>query len=173
MATHTPSTGLYRIPRRDDGKIVAGVCTGLGAFAGIDPNLLRVGFAVCSLAGGLGILGYAGAWVLMAPPASPEPEPRRAPDPIQAAALGVVVLGLLLFARAFGLWPGDAIVWPLAAAGLGVALLWMRPIRTEDSGEPLTLAGAGSRTAGGCPGDRGARRDAARRVRARSRAARC
>ena len=138
MATHTPSTGLYRIPRRDDGKVVAGVCTGLGAFAGIDPNLLRVGFAVCSLAGGFGILGYAGAWVLMAPPASPEPEPRRAPDPIQAAALGVVVLGLLLFARAFGLWPGDAIVWPLAAAGLGVALLWMRPIRTEDSGEPLT-----------------------------------
>ena len=73
MATHTPpATRLARVPRRDDGKIVAGVCTGLGAHFGLEPNLLRVAFAVCSLAGGLGIVVYAGAWVLMGTPESPE-----------------------------------------------------------------------------------------------------
>jgi signal transduction histidine kinase/phage shock protein PspC (stress-responsive transcriptional regulator) len=133
MATHTPSTGLHRIPRRDEGKVVAGVCTGLGAFAGIDPNLVRIAFAVCTVAGGLGILLYAGAWLLMGPPAATEAAPRRDPDPIQAGALAVVVLGVLLLARTFGFWPGDAVVWPLAAAGLGIALLWMRPIRDGDA----------------------------------------
>ena len=39
----------------------------------------------------------------MAPAPDPEPAPRRAPDPVQAAALGAVVLGLLLLARR-GTW---------------------------------------------------------------------
>ena len=138
MATHTPpATRLARVPRRDDGKIVAGVCTGLGAHFGLEPNLLRVAFAVCSLAGGLGIVVYAGAWVLMGTPESPEAAPRRAPDGVQAAALGFVVLGVLLFARSVGFWLGDAVVWPLAAAALGVALLWMRPGRDDEPVEPL------------------------------------
>jgi signal transduction histidine kinase len=56
---------------------------------------------------------------------------------VQAAALGFVVLGILLFARAVGFWLGDAVVWPLAAAALGVALLWMRPSRDDEPVEPL------------------------------------
>jgi signal transduction histidine kinase/phage shock protein PspC (stress-responsive transcriptional regulator) len=132
-----PERRLLRVPRRDDGKVVAGVCTGLGAQFGLDPNLIRVAFAVCSLAGGLGILVYAVAWCVMAPPEAPEPPPRRAPDAVQAAALGVVVLGVLLIARATGFWLGDVFVWPLAAAALGVALLWMRPFRAEETTEPV------------------------------------
>jgi signal transduction histidine kinase/phage shock protein PspC (stress-responsive transcriptional regulator) len=139
MATDTPpATRVVRIPRREDGKVIGGVCTGLGAFFGLDPNLLRVAFAVCSLAGGLGVLAYGTAWLLMSAPEVPEPPPRRAPDGVQAAALAVVVFGSLLFARATGFWLGDVIVWPLAAAALGVALLWMRPIREEDARDPVT-----------------------------------
>ena len=74
----------------------------------------------------------------MGTPESPEAAPRRAPDGVQAAALGVVVLGVLLFARSVGFWLGDAVVWPLAAAALGVALLWMRPGRDDEPVEPLS-----------------------------------
>jgi signal transduction histidine kinase len=39
-----------------------------------------------------------------------------------------VVLGGLLLVRAVGLWPGDVVVWPLAAALAGLALLAMRTV---------------------------------------------
>jgi signal transduction histidine kinase len=37
------------------------------------------------------------------------------------------VLGVLLLVRVIGPWPGDVIVWPLAAAMVGLALLSQRP----------------------------------------------
>jgi signal transduction histidine kinase/phage shock protein PspC (stress-responsive transcriptional regulator) len=125
-----------RIPRRDDGRIVAGVASGLGAHFGLDPNLVRLAFFVLALAGGIGVVAYATAWFLMAPPHVPELPPRRAPDSIQAVALAVLVLGVLLLARASGAWFGDAIVWPLTAAAAGLGLLWMRPIRGAELPEP-------------------------------------
>ncbi|HXC45871.1 MAG TPA: hypothetical protein VNU24_04635 [Solirubrobacteraceae bacterium] len=44
-------------------------------------------------------------------------------------ALGTALLLLsgLLFARATGAWPGDAIVWPVAVAVLGALLIWRAP----------------------------------------------
>jgi signal transduction histidine kinase len=41
-------------------------------------------------------------------------------------AFGGVVLGVLLLARAIGLWPGDLVVWPLVIVLVGLALLAMR-----------------------------------------------
>jgi signal transduction histidine kinase/phage shock protein PspC (stress-responsive transcriptional regulator) len=123
------------VPRRDDGRIVAGVAAGLGAHFGIEANLVRLGFIVLSLAGGFGVLLYGVGWILMPAPAASEGPPRRAPDLVQAGALAAVVLGLLLLARAGGAWFGDAIVWPLAAAALGLALLWMQPRRAHDRPE--------------------------------------
>jgi signal transduction histidine kinase len=41
-----------------------------------------------------------------------------------AAGAGLLVLSGLLFVRAAGPWPGDAIVWPAAVAALGALLLW-------------------------------------------------
>jgi len=130
-----PAVNPLRVARRDDGRVIAGVAAGLGAYFGIEANLLRVAFVVLSLAGGLGVALYGIAWLLMGPPAEPEGPRRRAPDIVQAAALGAVVLGLLLLARASGTWFGDAIVWPLAAAGVGLGILWMQPRRADDGTE--------------------------------------
>jgi signal transduction histidine kinase/phage shock protein PspC (stress-responsive transcriptional regulator) len=124
-----------RITRRSDGRIVAGVAAGLGAYFGVDANLVRLAFVVLSLAGGIGVLAYLAAWVLMPSPPSPEPPPRRASDPVQAAALGAVVLGVLLLSRASGLWFGDVFVWPLACAAIGIALLWMWPRQAGEESE--------------------------------------
>lgn len=64
-----PAAGPERVLSRDDsGRILTGVCAGLGRFTGMDPVLFRVGFAVLVLASGTGILLYAAAYLLMRRP---------------------------------------------------------------------------------------------------------
>ncbi|MER5619759.1 PspC domain-containing protein [Streptosporangium sp. NPDC002544] len=51
--------------RSDEGRMLTGVCAGLGRYAGVDPVLLRVGFAVLVLGSGIGIMLYIAAFLLM------------------------------------------------------------------------------------------------------------
>jgi hypothetical protein len=44
-----------------------------------------------------------------------------------AIGIGLLVVSSLLFVRAAGPWPGDAIVWPAAVAALGALLIWRAP----------------------------------------------
>jgi signal transduction histidine kinase len=44
-----------------------------------------------------------------------------------AIGAGLLVLSGLLFVRAVGPWPGDAIVWPAAVAAAGALLIWRAP----------------------------------------------
>jgi signal transduction histidine kinase len=44
-----------------------------------------------------------------------------------AIGTGLLVASGLLFVRAAGPWPGDAIVWPAAIAALGALLIWRAP----------------------------------------------
>jgi signal transduction histidine kinase len=44
-----------------------------------------------------------------------------------AIGAGLLVCSGLLFVRAAGPWPGDAIVWPAAVAALGALLIWRAP----------------------------------------------
>jgi signal transduction histidine kinase len=44
-----------------------------------------------------------------------------------AIGIGLMVVSDLLFVRAAGPWPGDAIVWPAAVAALGTLLIWRAP----------------------------------------------
>ena len=79
MTEHTVAP--YKQLRRPlDDRIVAGVCSGIGRYLGVDPVLIRVGFAVLTvLTWGTALLAYPVIWFLM-----PE-EPRAAapvlPDP--------------------------------------------------------------------------------------------
>ena len=57
-----PSKRLYRMR---EGRVVAGVCTGIAAYFGIDPTLVRLAFAVLTVFGGAGILIYLVAWVVI------------------------------------------------------------------------------------------------------------
>ncbi|HET9727853.1 MAG TPA: PspC domain-containing protein [Acidimicrobiia bacterium] len=111
--------------RPTDGRFVAGVAVGLADAFGLDPMVVRCGFVVLAVASGLGFVLYGVAWALM--PVGGERVVRRdEADVVAVVGFAVVVLGLLLAVRAFGLWPGDVIVWPLAFAMLGLALLAMR-----------------------------------------------
>ncbi len=86
---------------------------------------MRIGLVVLCLAGGLGI----GLYLVLLGISADDEEARSAsrrprPTTSQATAFGIVVLGLLLFARQVGLWFGDSIVWPFAMAGVGSAIIW-------------------------------------------------
>jgi signal transduction histidine kinase len=116
--------------RRDRAHgVVGGVCAWLGRRLGIDPMILRIGFVVAAGAGGLGVILYALAWALL--PAG-DGDGRalmaraagRREGWMVASGLVLLMLAVLLLFRAWGLWVGDAIVWPLILATGGGALIW-------------------------------------------------
>jgi phage shock protein C len=59
------SNGTKRLYRPRDGRVVAGVCVGLAAYLGVDPTLVRLAFVLLTVFGGLGILLYLCAWVVI------------------------------------------------------------------------------------------------------------
>jgi phage shock protein PspC (stress-responsive transcriptional regulator) len=117
------STPLHRSARD---RLVTGTAGGLAERLRVDPTVLRLGFVLLSLAGGLGLLVYGLCFVL-----SSEPEPdTSSPEPprhVRSVAAGAIVVGSLLVLRDFGVWFGDPIVIPAAVAVLGSSVLGVRP----------------------------------------------
>lgn len=116
------STSPYRLPlalpritRAQGDGAVAGVAAGIARGLGVDATLVRLTFAFLAFAGGAGVVGYAGAWLVLAPDHGPQPSPRR-------RIVGLVTLALagLLGLRGLGL--PDAVLWPAALAGVGVLI---------------------------------------------------
>jgi phage shock protein C len=58
-------SGGKQLLRLRDGRMRAGVCTGLAAYFGVDVNLIRLGFGVLTVFYGLGILAYVIAWLVL------------------------------------------------------------------------------------------------------------
>ncbi|WP_327088934.1 PspC domain-containing protein [Nonomuraea sp. NBC_01738] len=54
-----------QLRRTRNGRVIAGVCSGIGDYVGIDANLVRIGLAIATLFGGVGIGVYAIGWLLM------------------------------------------------------------------------------------------------------------
>jgi phage shock protein C len=54
--------------RRGPDRVVAGVCSGLGHYFGVDPLIVRLVFVLMTVLHGVGILIYAVLWFLMEPP---------------------------------------------------------------------------------------------------------
>ena len=56
------SKKLYRV---EEGRMICGVCAGVGEYFNIDPTLVRLGFVLFSALGGSGLLVYIVAALLM------------------------------------------------------------------------------------------------------------
>lgn len=119
-----------RLRREPEGALVAGVCSGLGRYLGIDRDLIRIAVVVLTLlTSGLGALAYGFAWVALpaglAPVGKDHPgEDRGRGSWAVGFGAGLITLGLLFILRAAGVWWSDALVWPLVIAAGGAALLW-------------------------------------------------
>jgi signal transduction histidine kinase len=115
--------------RRNRGDaVIGGVCAGLGRRLGIDPIVLRVVFIAATAAGGLGLLAYALAWALLPAEGDSRAPALRVPGSRDswsvATGIGMLMFAVLLLFREWGLWVGDALVWPVVLAASGGALIW-------------------------------------------------
>ena len=126
-----PETQSPPLRRSRSGAVLGGVCAGLGPRMGVDPLVLRVGFVIASVAGGIGIGLYALCWVLIPAGDQVPAGERRLSGALGrreswqvAAGIVLLVLAALLLFRAWGIWVGDAVVWPLVLASGGGALIW-------------------------------------------------
>ncbi len=114
--------------RTPDNGYIGGVCAGFAARLGIDPLLIRIGFALTLLAGGAGIPLYAIGWALIPAEAPERPVVARLLNRrdtwLVAAGIGCLTLAAALVLREWGVWFSDSLTWPLVIAGAGGALIW-------------------------------------------------
>jgi phage shock protein PspC (stress-responsive transcriptional regulator) len=60
-----PPPGPRRLVRVREGRVLGGVCAGLGRYFNIDPTIFRIGAIVLALVGGAGLLAYLAALLLI------------------------------------------------------------------------------------------------------------
>ncbi|MBY8874318.1 PspC domain-containing protein, partial [Micromonospora sp. PLK6-60] len=113
-------TSRYGLVRPRDGRYLAGVCAAIGRATNTDPVLWRVIIAVLGFFGGIGVLVYVAAWLII-------PGEGDSASPIESmlgrgrssmSPVTVIVLGILV-AATFGYIVTDA----FRAVLLGAAIL--------------------------------------------------
>ena len=63
--TAGPPVGEERLHRAGDGRMLAGVAQGLADYFDIDATLVRIGFVVLTLLGGLAVPLYLAGWLMI------------------------------------------------------------------------------------------------------------
>ncbi|MEE1927990.1 PspC domain-containing protein [Streptomyces sp. TRM 70351] len=140
-----PAVG--RLERHRRHKVVAGVCGGLGRHYDVDPVIFRVPVAVLSVVGGLGLLLYGFAWLLLPPEGEEENEARRLlSGRVEGSSLAAVLCalagsGLLLAALGNG---GRSVTFSLMVLGaVGAGVHWSQrrhAAEARESSEPAPHA---------------------------------
>ena len=92
---------------------------------------VRAAFVLGTALGGLPIVLYGVLWVAWRGGTQSFPAGRRATLEIAAGVACLVPAVLLLF-RAWGLWVGDALVWPVTLVAVGAALIWHQSQRPKE-----------------------------------------
>ncbi|MQA83286.1 MAG: PspC domain-containing protein [Streptosporangiales bacterium] len=104
--------------RSRDGRVLAGVCAGLGRHTDIDPIVYRVAFALLTVANGMGVLLYLLGWLIIpdeyAERSRAERILRRRINPSAGLVLFVVILALGLVASGLSNGLGGATMVLLA-----------------------------------------------------------
>ncbi|MEH1169133.1 PspC domain-containing protein [Micromonospora sp. CPCC 205539] len=132
-------TSRYGLVRPREGRYLAGVCAAIGRATNTDPVLWRVLLAVLGFFGGIGILVYVAAWLII-------PNEGDTASPVESmlgrgrssmSPVTVIILGILV-AASFGYIVTDAFRAVLLGAAIliGGALLLNRDSRGPQAGAP-------------------------------------
>src|SRR6185436_7677772 len=84
-----------RLYRASSGRIIGGVCAGLGRYFNVDPIIFRIGAVVLAFVGGAGLLAYLAALLLIPAEGSPDAEAGTAAGRNRWLVLGGVIVVLL------------------------------------------------------------------------------
>ncbi len=117
------------VTRPREGRVLGGVCAGVGRAFGLDPIIVRILVVALVAAGGSGAVLYVVGWLLLPQEGEDESLAQAAVrdrryDPAEILAVAAVVFGVLLLLRETGLWFGDGVVWPILLSGVGLAVIW-------------------------------------------------
>jgi phage shock protein PspC (stress-responsive transcriptional regulator) len=117
-------TDTKRFSRSSREKVIGGVCGGVANYFNIDPAIVRVLFAIVSLAWGTGILIYLLLWALL--PESDMQQPgglkRRLYRDEEHKLLGGVCSGIAAYLNIDIIWPRLIFLLP-ALSGIGFGIL--------------------------------------------------
>ena len=139
-AAPPPPTRRRRLERARSGRMLAGVCEGLGRYFHVDPVIFRIGFVVAVFAGGAGAIAYLVAILVM-----PEEGARRAPihlgrhTPTWVPWL-LIGIGVLALADGFD-HDGFPFFWWLLALGVAAWFLWSREPSPDATPSPAPEVG--------------------------------
>jgi signal transduction histidine kinase len=121
--------------------VIAGVAGGLGERLGVDPVIVRIAFVLLTIAGGIGLIAYLVLAFAVEHASPARPTLWRQPTRRRTFAFALIVAGAMLLLRELGVWFGDRVVWPVALAAIGSAVIWARG-DDEDRGTALRLTTA-------------------------------
>ncbi|WP_411101300.1 PspC domain-containing protein [Streptomyces sp. cmx-4-9] len=116
---------LLRRSRRD--KVLAGVCGGLGRYFGLDPVVFRVVLGVLAVTGGVGLIFYGFAWLLVPQEGEDDSEAKRLlTGRVEGATLAAVFAALVGCALFLSMLDngGLAVFSVLVVLALGAASYW-------------------------------------------------
>ncbi|MGI9585128.1 MAG: ATP-binding protein [Acidimicrobiia bacterium] len=132
--------------RSDTDRIIAGVAGGLAVQLGVSAIYVRAAFVSASLAGGVGVIVYVIA-ALLVPSSGPGDEPEQhSASRSQTLGLGAMFLAVMLFLQAVGIWFGP-IVWPATLVIFGLAIaIETSGVNYEKSLAGITGTGKGRRS---------------------------
>lgn len=144
MTVPMAALSLPTVRRPTDGRLVAGVATGIARAVGVDPVVVRLAFVLLAFAGGTGVILYLVLAVVVPEGDAPRVTSLAGGRTVeQAAGVGFVTLGLLLLLRRAGLLLPDQVVWPAVVIVVGAAIAWTRldgrSVDLLDSGRGVVL----------------------------------
>lgn len=137
-----------KLYRRQSGRLIGGVCVGIGDYLAVDPALVRLAFVVLALVNGLGVLLYLILWAVMPDEATPTlsgeellranlnemgAQARHLVQSMRSSSQGTVIVGMILMTigllfllDTFVPWLTLAMLWPIALIAVGVYILLSR-----------------------------------------------
>ncbi|HEX2372945.1 MAG TPA: PspC domain-containing protein [Actinomycetota bacterium] len=132
--------GVRRLTRRTDNRIIAGVASGIAAYLGIEPWLVRIVFVVLVPFGGLGALAYLIAWLLVPVAGSDQSLAsgvlRRPPSGLRSyIGVALILVAVAILASAFS---EPQVIWAVVLIAFGVFLF-----RQDDPEPPDRAPGGG------------------------------
>jgi phage shock protein PspC (stress-responsive transcriptional regulator) len=140
---------VRRWTRRSTDRWFAGVAGGVADGLRVDPWVVRLGFVAATAIGGVGVLVYLFCWWLLPrrdlPDSAAQRMSRRFPGAPTWLGVGLLVVGVMLFAGQLGWWR-PSLVFAFLLIGLGVLLF-----RGQMAEETLETAGGPASTETGPP----------------------